>query len=224
MDLTVVVADGPEVDRVITDHLVRPTSRICWSARWATPSGSGPLVLPGRTSCLRCADLTRRDADPQWPMVLAQLSRLRLDLPEVLTGWAASVAAAQALAFLGGEQPETAGATLELTARRSASPSCGPGPRTPDAAAVGRPEQNGVRERRATARRPGRPRARDRSPARPSGAAPGWPHCRSASPAGPRWASASGWAARRPSRSASRCSSGRPSSCSGYWASSRAAR
>lgn len=34
----------------------------------------GPFVVPGRTSCLRCADLTRTDADPSWPRLAAQLS------------------------------------------------------------------------------------------------------------------------------------------------------
>jgi hypothetical protein len=48
-------------------------------------------------------------------MVLAQLGRLRLPVPDLLTGWAASVAATQALAFLAGRVPEAAGATLELT-------------------------------------------------------------------------------------------------------------
>ena len=33
----------------------------------------GPLVVPGRTSCLRCADLHRRDADPRWPRLAVQL-------------------------------------------------------------------------------------------------------------------------------------------------------
>jgi bacteriocin biosynthesis cyclodehydratase domain-containing protein len=33
----------------------------------------GPLVIPGRTSCLRCADLTRRDHDAEWPYLAAQL-------------------------------------------------------------------------------------------------------------------------------------------------------
>jgi bacteriocin biosynthesis cyclodehydratase domain-containing protein len=33
----------------------------------------GPLVLPGRTSCLRCADLTRADLDDEWPHLAAQL-------------------------------------------------------------------------------------------------------------------------------------------------------
>ncbi|BBY28727.1 TOMM precursor leader peptide-binding protein [Mycolicibacterium sediminis] len=33
----------------------------------------GPLVLPGRTSCLQCADLHRSDRDEAWPAVAAQL-------------------------------------------------------------------------------------------------------------------------------------------------------
>lgn len=32
----------------------------------------GPLVVPGVTSCLRCAHLHRRDADPAWPVVAVQ--------------------------------------------------------------------------------------------------------------------------------------------------------
>jgi len=31
------------------------------------------VVLPGRTACLRCADLWRRDADPAWPTLATQL-------------------------------------------------------------------------------------------------------------------------------------------------------
>jgi bacteriocin biosynthesis cyclodehydratase domain-containing protein len=33
----------------------------------------GPLVVPGITSCLDCADLHRRDRDAAWPAVAAQL-------------------------------------------------------------------------------------------------------------------------------------------------------
>lgn len=33
----------------------------------------GPLVIPGVTSCLGCADLHRRDRDAAWPAVAAQL-------------------------------------------------------------------------------------------------------------------------------------------------------
>ncbi|GJF11639.1 hypothetical protein NGTWS0302_12370 [Mycolicibacterium cyprinidarum] len=35
----------------------------------------GPLVIPGVTSCLRCADLHRSDRDAAWPAVAAQLCR-----------------------------------------------------------------------------------------------------------------------------------------------------
>lgn len=33
----------------------------------------GPLVIPGATSCLGCADLHRRDRDAAWPAISAQL-------------------------------------------------------------------------------------------------------------------------------------------------------
>ena len=33
----------------------------------------GPLVIPGVTSCLRCADLHRSDRDAAWPAIAAQL-------------------------------------------------------------------------------------------------------------------------------------------------------
>jgi len=33
----------------------------------------GPLVIPGRTSCIQCALLHTRDADPCWPLVSLQL-------------------------------------------------------------------------------------------------------------------------------------------------------
>lgn len=46
----------------------------------------GPLVIPGVTSCLRCADLHRSDADPAWPAIATQLCRTvgSADRPTVL--------------------------------------------------------------------------------------------------------------------------------------------
>jgi hypothetical protein len=35
----------------------------------------GPLVIPGITSCLRCAHLHHRDADPAWPLLAVQWSQ-----------------------------------------------------------------------------------------------------------------------------------------------------
>jgi bacteriocin biosynthesis cyclodehydratase domain-containing protein len=104
----------------------------------------GPLVVPGRTACLRCLDMTRADMDPAWPLILAQLSSRRPDPPACDAPLAAAVAAhaaAQALAFI--DRPTSPGAavngTLELVLpawqwrRRSWPPhrecSCGSHPR-----------------------------------------------------------------------------------------------
>ena len=71
VDLTVVVAEGPEVDRVVTDHLLRLDQphllvRSLGDAAWV-----GPLVLPGRTPCLRCTDsphsMPTRGGPRCWP-------------------------------------------------------------------------------------------------------------------------------------------------------------
>jgi hypothetical protein len=64
----------------------------------------GPLVLPGRSACLRCLDLARAERDPAWPLILAQLASQAgadpLACDTVLATMVAAQAAAQALAFL----------------------------------------------------------------------------------------------------------------------------
>lgn len=115
LDLTILACDQPEPDRVVTDHLVRKDEPHLLVRCWGNGVSVGPLVIPGQTSCLRCADLARSDADPQWPDVLRELSRVQVETPPALLAWAASVAASQALAFLNGELPESAGSTLELS-------------------------------------------------------------------------------------------------------------
>lgn len=79
----------------------------------------GPLVLPGRTSCLHCAELHRTDRDPRWPAVAAQLvagSNLAMHEPtSVLATLAAALAAGQVLEHLDGARvPDVIEATLEL--------------------------------------------------------------------------------------------------------------
>src|SRR6185369_699944 len=44
----------------------------------------GPLVKPGRSACLNCLELHRRDLDPDWPAVAAQL-HTGPDLAETVT-------------------------------------------------------------------------------------------------------------------------------------------
>ncbi|MGI8868334.1 MAG: hypothetical protein ACR2F6_05655, partial [Mycobacteriales bacterium] len=78
----------------------------------------GPLVLPGRTSCLHCADLHRTDRDPSWPLVAAQLDRREHGrVPACATAvsfGAVALAVGQTLAFLDGEPVDTVNGTLEL--------------------------------------------------------------------------------------------------------------
>ena len=113
--LTVLAVDTAEADRLVSDHLLRADQPHLVLRSTGTAVTVGPLVLPGRSACLRCTDLGRRDLDPSWPRLLPQLVRLRQPVGAVLTAWAASVAAAQALAFLHGGVPESVGATLELS-------------------------------------------------------------------------------------------------------------
>jgi bacteriocin biosynthesis cyclodehydratase domain-containing protein len=79
----------------------------------------GPLVLPGRTACLRCLDFTRSDNDPAWPLILAQLAGRQPDplaCDAALAAAVAAQAAAQALAFIDRAPlaSVTANGTLEL--------------------------------------------------------------------------------------------------------------
>lgn len=112
--LTVVVADGPEPDRLVPDLLREAGAPHLLVRCVGDEAVVGPLVVPGTTSCVRCADLARRDADPRWPWLLEQLTRLRIEPAPTLLAWAAVTAAVQALAFVGGSGAETLGRTLEL--------------------------------------------------------------------------------------------------------------
>lgn len=117
VDLTVVAADGPEPDRLVTETLLGTDQPHLVLRSSGDEVVVGPLVVPGATACLRCTDLARRDADPRWPWVLAQLTRVRLQPVPSLLAWGSACAAAQALAQLTGEAPQAAGHTFEMSAR-----------------------------------------------------------------------------------------------------------
>jgi hypothetical protein len=79
----------------------------------------GPLVIPGRTSCLRCLDYIRAGMDPAWPLILAQLAIRQPDPPAcdaVLTAAVAAQAAAQTLIAIdrSPSSAATVNGTLEL--------------------------------------------------------------------------------------------------------------
>lgn len=127
-DLTVVATETAEPDRVLGAALIRADQPHLIVRTVGDLAVVGPLVLPGLSACLRCLDLTRAGADPEWPDLLAQLCRTRVPSPEVLTRWAVATALVQILAALryvsgtaastgpaSHRPPETLGATLELT-------------------------------------------------------------------------------------------------------------
>jgi hypothetical protein len=115
-DLIVLTGEAPVADELrswlhsrATAHLVARTG--------ADEAVVGPLVLPGLTSCLACADLTRLERDPAWSLLAVQLCTPRRHASPsdvVLTSLTASLTALQALAYLDGDEPSVLSASLEL--------------------------------------------------------------------------------------------------------------
>jgi bacteriocin biosynthesis cyclodehydratase domain-containing protein len=116
-DLVVLASTDP-VDTTLRTALVGGQVPHLVAGVRETSAVVGPLVLPGRTGCLRCADLHRSDRDPAWPVVAAQLVGIRRRREEpcdvVLATLAAGLAALQCLAHLDGRPAAATGASLEL--------------------------------------------------------------------------------------------------------------
>ncbi len=79
----------------------------------------GPMVVPGRSSCLRCAELHHAEADVAWPKIAAQLVGQVASAGLACTQLAASLLAEQVLTILAGPGPgrpvpPTWGAALTL--------------------------------------------------------------------------------------------------------------
>ncbi|WP_051386270.1 ThiF family adenylyltransferase [Actinokineospora inagensis] len=80
----------------------------------------GPLVVPGLSSCLRCADHHRAELDPCWPLVAAQIVRRAQPVDLATAHATAGLAAAQVLHCLAwlaepaAAPPRTWNATIEL--------------------------------------------------------------------------------------------------------------
>jgi hypothetical protein len=115
-DLVVLAIDEP-IDTDTRDSLhAREVAHLPVTA--SPGSGAvGPLVIPGLSSCLACADLHRRDRDLAWPALAAQLTvrRRYVRTGEIAVCAAiAGIAAGQALAFLDGELPTVLEGSLEL--------------------------------------------------------------------------------------------------------------
>jgi hypothetical protein len=95
----------------------------------------GPLVPPAGSPCLNCLDLHRRDRDPEWPAVVAQLATSgdAVQPCTVATALAATARATdEVLHYLDGGAPRSIGTTIEISGpgrerlrRWPAHPRCG---------------------------------------------------------------------------------------------------
>jgi hypothetical protein len=77
----------------------------------------GPLVIPGLTSCVRCADLHRLDRDPAWNALAVQLTlphRASTASEVALATVVAGLGAVQVLDFLDGGSPAAVDGALEM--------------------------------------------------------------------------------------------------------------
>lgn len=114
--LVVLCTPTAEPDRVLTRDLT--SSGIPHLVVRAEPERAvvGPFVTPGSSPCVGCSDLVRRDLDPGFPHLLAQLCRSEHVPAPRQAAWAAAMASAQLGAWRAGHRPEAVGATLELDA------------------------------------------------------------------------------------------------------------
>jgi hypothetical protein len=147
-DLAVLCPDSPHVEASRRDALLAEGTPHLLAVTYESVGVVGPLVVPGRTPCLRCLDLHRVDRDRGWPLVSAQLATPGRSLAGVapvaacdvvLATAVAAYAAFAALDFVDalgdalGDQPALSGASVELRPptgwprRRSwpLHPSCG---------------------------------------------------------------------------------------------------
>jgi bacteriocin biosynthesis cyclodehydratase domain-containing protein len=114
---------------VLTDSLVHEPARIAALNGGGVPYLSvrmrdgigivGPLVVPGLTSCLLCADLQRCELDPHWPRIAVQLAGQTQLADLASTQATAALAVGQALDGLRWTRgfapaPPSREATLEL--------------------------------------------------------------------------------------------------------------
>jgi hypothetical protein len=110
-DLVVVAPPRAEADRVAVRGLTEAGLPHLVTALGFGQATLGPFVLPGVTACLNCVDLTRREADPAWPLIAFQIAQMTPRDDPLLADWLAAGVATQVAAHLAGRLPQTCWAT-----------------------------------------------------------------------------------------------------------------
>jgi bacteriocin biosynthesis cyclodehydratase domain-containing protein len=137
-DVVVLASTSSSTDHGVADHQLRAGVPHLLVEVRETTGVVGPFVLPGRSSCLRCVELHRRDRDPAWPRLAAQLAAAgpatTPPCDVALATFVAAQAVLQVLTHLAGDvAPLAVGGALETrlpegrTRRRSwpPHPACG---------------------------------------------------------------------------------------------------
>lgn len=139
--LTIVLGVG-EPSRLEIDKLTRRGKPHLFIRYVEGTAIVGPLVVPGKTACLRCLDADAADTDPSWPLLVEQYaaasSQDRIDgmtepIDPIVADLALSWAARDVLTFFEGGQASSLSATLRFTrslrdveaAQWSPHPACG---------------------------------------------------------------------------------------------------
>ncbi|MFG1700701.1 ThiF family adenylyltransferase [Nonomuraea sp. NPDC049309] len=114
----VILAPVTPLDGVLVNELIDYDIPHLLVSAFEGHGAVGPLVLPGLTACVHCLDLARRDRDPDWGMVTAQLGGYppgEIACDVAMAGVVAAGAVGHALAFLDGRTPAVTNGTLEVT-------------------------------------------------------------------------------------------------------------
>ncbi|WP_051451116.1 TOMM precursor leader peptide-binding protein [Actinospica robiniae] len=116
-DLAVIAPAGPDPDDLI-DELTAGSIPHLLVRLGEDEALIGPMVLPGRTPCARCADRRLAESDPHWQRVAAQVGAgtpgYLAPRDAALATLAAAYAVVAALAFLDGPDPDWLGVMLRF--------------------------------------------------------------------------------------------------------------
>ncbi|WP_084634989.1 hypothetical protein [Propionicicella superfundia] len=113
-ELVVLVGERAECDRAETDTLLREDRPHLVTSFVGSAAGVGPLVIPGRTACLRCGDLAATEADASWPERLAVRSGRPARPSPFARAWVTATVVAQVLAWTTHGTPDALGTVIEL--------------------------------------------------------------------------------------------------------------
>ena len=110
-----VLGDRREPDRARSDDAMRSGLPHVWGYLRDLVGVVGPFVVPGSSACLRCVDISRRELDPSWPMLLAAAPTA--DPPEdpVMATLVGAAVAQDVAAWASGYQPRTWDAVVEIS-------------------------------------------------------------------------------------------------------------